>query len=133
MAEAKKTTTRKKTTRKKAVKREKTRLEKLKELELVLQERLQFAEEKSVAALARQYRETLKEIEEIEELTTANREIVTELSHDLRTPLTAVLLYAEILKADRFDSEEKRNECIEKIVGKMERLDGINTWQEVEM
>ena len=63
-----------------------------------------------------------EQIEEIEELTTANREIVTELSHDLRTPLTAVLLYAEILKADRFDSEEKRNECIEKIVGKMEHM-----------
>ena len=65
-AEPKKTTTRKKTTRKKAVKKEKTRLEKLKELELILQERMQFAEEKSLASLARQYRETLKEIEEIE-------------------------------------------------------------------
>ena len=45
---------------------EKRLLRRLKELELILQERMQFAEEKSLASLARQYRETLKEIEEIE-------------------------------------------------------------------
>ena len=63
-----------------------------------------------------------KQLQEIEKLTKTNKEIVTEMSHDLRTPLTAVLLYAEILKANRFESEEKRNECIEKIVAKMEHM-----------
>ena len=63
-----------------------------------------------------------RQLNEIEELTAANREIVTELSHDLRTPLTAVLLYAEILKANKFESDEKRNECIEKIVSKTEHM-----------
>ena len=43
-----------------------TRLDKLKLLEGKLREALTKAETKEVAALARQYRETLKEIEEIE-------------------------------------------------------------------
>ena len=42
------------------------RLEKLRELELKLYTELQRAESRSVAAIARQYRETIKEIEEIE-------------------------------------------------------------------
>lgn len=63
-----------------------------------------------------------KQLQEIEELTETNREIVTELSHDLRTPLTAVLLYAEILKGNKFESDAKRKECIDKIVDKMEHM-----------
>ena len=43
-----------------------TRLDKLKELENQLSRALAEAETKELAALARQYRETLKEIEEIE-------------------------------------------------------------------
>ena len=46
-----------------------TRVEKLKELEIKLYDTLQECDKKSVAAvaaLARQYRETIKEIEEIE-------------------------------------------------------------------
>ena len=42
------------------------RLDKLKELEAVLYEKLQDCDEKTVASVARQYRETIKEIEEIE-------------------------------------------------------------------
>ena len=42
------------------------RLEKLKELETYLYEAMQTAENKELASIARQYRETLREIEEIE-------------------------------------------------------------------
>lgn len=45
---------------------EKTRLEKLKELEAMLALRLGGCENREMAAIARQYRETLKDIEEIE-------------------------------------------------------------------
>ena len=45
---------------------EETRLEKLKALEAKLLVRMDLCETKEMAALARQYRETLKEIEEIE-------------------------------------------------------------------
>ena len=63
---AKKTATKRKTTRKKAPEKPLTRLDKLKELEYTLYHQLQRAEDKTVASIARQYRETLKEIESIE-------------------------------------------------------------------
>ena len=43
-----------------------TRLEKLKELEIALKEQMERANSRSIAAIARQYRETLREIAEIE-------------------------------------------------------------------
>ena len=43
-----------------------TRLEKLKELEVELKDLMSIANSRSYAALCRQYRETIKEIEEIE-------------------------------------------------------------------
>lgn len=43
-----------------------TRLEKLKDLEKTLEHALNTSDIKSMAAIARQYRETIKEIEEIE-------------------------------------------------------------------
>ena len=45
---------------------ERSRLEKLKELEAELEKQMKKANSRSIAAIARQYRETLKEIEEIE-------------------------------------------------------------------
>ena len=59
-----------------------TRLEKLKQLEIVLQEAMETADEKSLASLARQYRETLKEIEEIEGAHVDTDEIAKLLSSD---------------------------------------------------
>lgn len=43
-----------------------SRLEKLKELESTLYEMMQTANSRSMAVLARQYRDTLREIDEIE-------------------------------------------------------------------
>ena len=43
-----------------------TRLEKLKELEEMLYSMMQKANSRAISSLARQYRETIKEIEEIE-------------------------------------------------------------------
>lgn len=45
---------------------EKTRLEKLKDLEANLYELMQTANTRNLAILAKQYRETLREIDEIE-------------------------------------------------------------------
>lgn len=65
-APPKKTATRRKKAVKKAPEKPLTRLDKLKALELTLYCQLQHAEDKTVASIARQYRETLKEIEQIE-------------------------------------------------------------------
>lgn len=43
-----------------------TRLEKLKDLESTLYTAMQEADDKSLASIAKQYRETIKEIDEIE-------------------------------------------------------------------
>lgn len=52
-----------------------TRLEKLKALEITLEEQMERANSRSIAAIARQYRETLREIAEIEGMEEANDEI----------------------------------------------------------
>lgn len=49
-----------------------------------------------------------------------NQRIVTEMSHDLRTPVTSMLLYAEILK--REDHRDRQKEYIEKIEGRARRM-----------
>jgi len=57
-----------------------TRLEKLKELETDLKELMSKANSRSYAALCRQYRETIKEIEEIEGTDSGEDEIEKLLS-----------------------------------------------------
>ena len=57
-----------------------SRIEKLKELEVKLYTELQCAESRSVAAIAKQYRETIKEIEEIEGADSGEDEIEKILS-----------------------------------------------------
>lgn len=49
-----------------------------------------------------------------------NQRIVTEMSHDLRTPITSMLLYTEILK--REDKKDRQREYIEKIEGRARRM-----------
>lgn len=56
------------------------RLEKLKELESILEHALATSDIKSMAAIARQYRETIREIEEIEGATDDGDEIAQILS-----------------------------------------------------
>lgn len=56
------------------------RLEKLKELEAYLYANMQGADIKSVAPIAKQYRETIREIEEIEGATQEDDEIGNILS-----------------------------------------------------
>lgn len=51
-----------------------------------------------------------------------NQRIVTEMSHDLRTPVTSIMLYTEILKKGKYNSEEQMREYIEKIERKAGRM-----------
>lgn len=57
-----------------------TRLEKLKELEEELHRQMKRANSRSIAAIARQYRETLAEIEEIEGVDDSGDEIAAILN-----------------------------------------------------
>lgn len=55
-------------------------------------------------------------------LVEANHKMITEMSHDLRTPLTAVMLYTEILKERKIKSEDQLWEYIDKIDQKTRRM-----------
>lgn len=52
----------------------------------------------------------------------ANKNLITEMSHDLRTPLTSLLLYTEILKYKKYQSEDQLQEYLEKIEAKANQM-----------
>lgn len=56
-----------------------------------------------------------QQIETEQTLHRANRQLITEMSHDLRTPLTGMMLYLEILRSHRYESEEQLQDYLEKI------------------
>ena len=66
------------------------------------------------------------QIEEIECLTKTNQEMVTEISHDLRTPLTSVLLYAEILQNKKCEDEEQKQKYLDKIIKKIQFMKDLS-------
>jgi signal transduction histidine kinase len=51
-----------------------------------------------------------------------NQKIVTEMSHDLRTPVTSIMLYTEILKKGNYRNEKQWKEYVEKIYQKARRM-----------
>lgn len=60
-------------------------------------------------------------IEQEAEITSENNRIITEMSHDLRTPVTSMMLYTEILKKGRYKNEQQLLECLDKIDRKAHR------------
>lgn len=66
------------------------------------------------------------QMEEIEKLTKTNQKMVTEISHDLRTPLTSVLLYAEILQSGKYKDEENKQEYLNKIIKKIQHMKDLS-------
>lgn len=63
-------------------------------------------------------RQTIQEAEIVRE----NQKIVTQMSHDIRTPLTSIMLYTELLKKRTYKNEEQFREYIEKIERKTRRM-----------
>lgn len=68
-------------------------------------------------------RAALKESNDKEaELTLANRRMITEMSHDLRTPLTSLLIYTEILEKKEIKDAGQLREYIQKIERKARQI-----------
>lgn len=68
-------------------------------------------------------RESLQsQIETDQNLHAAQRQLVTEMSHDLRTPLTGILLYLEILRSHRYKTEAELQAYLEKIDAKAHHM-----------
>ncbi len=61
-------------------------------------------------------------LEQEKKMIQENQRIVTEMSHDLRTPVTSIMLYTEILKKGTFKDEVQEKEYIEKIDKKARRM-----------
>ena len=54
-------------------------------------------------------------------------ELVRSLSHDIRTPLTAIISYSDFIKDKRYDSEEKLESYIEIIQSKAHQIHNLTT------
>lgn len=68
-------------------------------------------------------KESFREQMEVEQkLYQANRRLVSEMSHDLRTPLTGIMLYLEILRSHKYQNEEQLQEYLEKIDAKAHHM-----------
>lgn len=81
----------------------------------------------SLAQGINQMRISLKENMELEEkLQKTNQRLVTGLSHDLRTPLTTLILYLEFLEGERYQNEKDRKKYTQKAVYKAQQLKALS-------
>lgn len=62
------------------------------------------------------------EARRLEELNRLKSHFVSGVSHDLKTPLTAIKMFAEILRSKENIAPEEKRECLEIIEGESERL-----------
>ena len=67
-----------------------------------------------------------QQMESEQEVHRENRRLITEMSHDLRTPLTGILLYLEILRSHRYTSEEEIWDYLNKIDEKAHHMKQIS-------
>ncbi|MCX7569715.1 HAMP domain-containing sensor histidine kinase [Tumebacillus sp. DT12] len=82
-----------------------------------------------LGSLARNINHMARELEtKIEKERRAEKiknELVTNVSHDLRTPLTSVIGYLRLLQDGRYQSEEQHDEYLRVAYGKSEQLKGL--------
>lgn len=55
------------------------------------------------------------------QLESAKNELITNVSHDLRTPLTSIIGYLDLLKKEQYDSKKQYQEYLETIYSKSQR------------
>lgn len=61
-----------------------------------------------------------------EELTKANADLVTRMAHDLRTPLTSLLLYLDLLEKHKFSKQEEMDKYIKVSREKAENIKNMS-------
>lgn len=74
---------------------------------------------RSINAMRQSLRNQFENERELEE---ASRSLIREMSHDLRTPLTSIMLYTELLKKKKYQSEEELWEYVGKIDSKARQM-----------
>ena len=61
-------------------------------------------------------------VEQEAEIVQENQHVITEMSHDLRTPITSIMLYTEILKKGAYEDNAQLQDYLDRIDGKSRRL-----------
>jgi signal transduction histidine kinase len=69
--------------------------------------------------------ELQKRIEEERRVEQVKNELITNVSHDLRTPLTSIMGYLRLLNERRFETEEQAAEYLRVAFSKSEQLQGL--------
>lgn len=64
----------------------------------------------------------LQQFEKEEELKELNSRMITDMSHDIRTPLTAVMIYTEAIKHGKYESQEQLMHYVDRIDDKLHRI-----------
>lgn len=67
-------------------------------------------------------RSIIKHQEMEAQIRSANSELITAMSHDLRTPLTSLLAYLEIIERKKYANDEQMHKLIHKSVGQTMRI-----------
>ena len=76
-----------------------------------------------LAAGIDQMRRSIVKHQEMEQkIRTANSELITAISHDLRTPLTSLLAYLEIIERKKYTDEAQMYELVHKSIGQTMRI-----------
>lgn len=99
-----------------------------------------------LAAGIDQMRRSIMKHQEVEQqMRSANSELITAMSHDLRTPLTSLLAYLEIIERKKYVDEEQMYSLIHKSIGQTMRIKNMadklfeyflayaTEWEEAEM
>lgn len=66
-----------------------------------------------------------EKIERERQVERAKNELITNVSHDLRTPLTSIMGYLRLLKDKRYENRQQEENYIEIAYGKSEKLKGL--------
>ncbi|MCF0121412.1 MAG: HAMP domain-containing histidine kinase, partial [Oscillospiraceae bacterium] len=83
----------------------------------------------NLARSLNQMRSSFKsQLENEQKIHTAYRQFITELSHDLRTPLTSLILYTEILRSNRYENERQLRDYLEKIDSKAQHIKQLSDY-----
>lgn len=70
-----------------------------------------------------QMRQSIQKHDEVEnQMRSANSELITAMSHDLRTPLTSLLAYLEIIQRKKYTDEEQKDQLVHKSIRQAMRI-----------